>query len=106
VTYVVVVDYAVPPGRGYITKTVPISMRSTDTAYLAVIFSAASDIMAHETPADRLVRGLYLPSSYVGMLLTQGHTRLGYDTVARYLSNKQFIEFVAHGLVGTIGITV
>jgi hypothetical protein len=69
-------------------------------------FVKLTDTMAHETPADRLIRGLYLPSSYVGMLLAQGSTRLGYDTVARYLSNKQFIEFAAHGLVGTIGVTV
>jgi hypothetical protein len=69
-------------------------------------FLKLADTMAHETPADRLVRGLYLPSSYVSILLAQDRTQLGYDTVDRYLSNKQFIEFVAHGLVGTIGITV
>ncbi|GFJ84935.1 hypothetical protein Phou_091150 [Phytohabitans houttuyneae] len=69
-------------------------------------FLKLADTMAHETPADRLIRGLYLPSSYVGILLAQNRTRLGYDTVDRHLSNKQFIEFVAHGLVGTVGITV
>jgi hypothetical protein len=47
-----------------------------------------------------------LATRYVGILLARNHTRLGHDPVDRYLSNKQFVEFVAHGLVGTIGSTV
>lgn len=60
-----------------------------------------------------MIPGIYLPLSYVDILLTddmtlgpQGGRRLGYDTVARYLSNKQFIELTAHGLVGTVGVSV
>jgi hypothetical protein len=68
-------------------------------------FLKLADADGRDTPADRLVRGLYLPSSYTRILLGQGRTRLGYGTGDRYLTNQQFIDLVAHGLVGTVGIT-
>ena len=58
-------------------------------------------------------RGLYLPVSYVRLLMKDSRTRgprggvrLGYDTVPRYLANTDFIELVKSGLVGTVGTTV
>lgn len=45
--------------------------------------------------------GMYLPVSYIRMLLKDGPTKsgLGYETVERYLVEAQFIELVTHGLV-------
>lgn len=58
-------------------------------------------------------KGLYLPVSYVRLLLedprirgARGGARLGYDTVSRYLTNTEFIDLVKTGLVGTVGTTV
>ncbi len=73
--------------------------------------------LAHGLETDRvafgMIPGLYLPLSYARILLRhdttlgeRGGRRLGYGTVSRYLSNKQFIDLAAHGLVGTIGISV
>jgi len=74
VTYVVVVDYAVPPGRGYITKTVPIWMRSMDAAHLAVIFSATSSRSG--TAVDRL--------THVGAVVrSSGHRVSTYDKLLK-----------------------
>ncbi|MGV9328204.1 hypothetical protein [Streptosporangium sandarakinum] len=66
-------------------------------------------------PVEGLVPGMYLPVSYVRLLLKDDCTRgvqagsearlLGYDQVERYLINTQFIELVKHGLAGTVGTT-
>jgi hypothetical protein len=72
--------------------------------------------LAQDRAPDRtafgMIPGMYLPLSYIDILLKddmtlgpRGGRRLGYDTVGRYLSNKQFIELTAHGLVGTIGVS-
>jgi hypothetical protein len=60
-----------------------------------------------------LVPGMYLPVSYLRLLLEDESTRgtragstaryLGYSTVERHLVNDQFVELVKHGLVGTVG---
>ncbi|MEW5627269.1 hypothetical protein AB1388_11955 [Streptomyces hydrogenans] len=54
--------------------------------------------------------GMYLPLSYVRLLLQDdctrgpnGGRRLGYDYADRHLINSQFIELVKHGLAGTVG---
>jgi hypothetical protein len=47
-----------------------------------------------------------MSASYVRILLAEGCSHLGYDTVGRYLSNQQFIDLVAHGLIGTVGVSV
>jgi hypothetical protein len=62
-----------------------------------------------------LTPGMYLPVSYVRLLLgdestlgirTDSQARiLGYDRVERHLVGQQFVELVKHGLVGTIGVT-
>ncbi|WP_206062217.1 hypothetical protein, partial [Nonomuraea basaltis] len=64
-------------------------------------------------PVEGLVPGMYLPVSYVRLLLQDDCTRgaqadsaarlLGYKQVERYLVNTQFIELVKHGLAGTVG---
>ena len=67
-----------------------------------------------EDPTDMTPgKGLYLPVSYVRLLLedprirgARGGTYLGYDTVSRYLTNTEFIDLVKTGLVGTVGTTV
>lgn len=58
-------------------------------------------------------KGLYLPVSYVRLLLEDDRTmgpnggvRLGYETVPRYLANSEFIELVKNGLVGTVGTSL
>lgn len=66
-------------------------------------------------PVEGLVPGMYLPVSYVRLLLKDDCTRgvqagsqarlLGYEQVERYLINTQFIELVKHGLAGTVGTT-
>ncbi|WP_160050521.1 hypothetical protein [Nocardiopsis sp. FR4] len=74
--------------------------------------------LAQWTPEDDSTslaptRGLYLPVSYIRLLLDDPRTRgprggtlLGYDTVPRYLANTEFIELVKTGLVGTVGTSV
>jgi hypothetical protein len=73
--------------------------------------------LAQDQAPDRaafgMVPGQYLPLSYIRILLSddstlgeRGGRRLGYGIVGRYLSNKQFIDLTAHGLVGTIGISL
>ena len=67
-------------------------------------------------PVEGLVPGLYLPLSYVRMLLADDCTRgvrdgynsryLGYPQVERYLVGDQFVELVKHGLAGTVGTSV
>jgi hypothetical protein len=59
--------------------------------------------------------GMYLPVSYVRLLLKDDSTRgerpnskariLSYKRVDRHLISTQFIELVKHGLVGTVGVT-
>lgn len=66
-------------------------------------------------PVEGLARGMYLPVSYVRMLLENDCTLgpqkgsqarlLGYDRVERHLVGAQFVELVKEGLVGTIGTT-
>ncbi|MFI1464985.1 hypothetical protein [Nocardia carnea] len=69
--------------------------------------------------ATDLADGMYLPVSYVRLLLDDpctlsGRTRkdgsagrvLGYPQVPRRLTNTQFIDLVKHGFAGTIGVTV
>ncbi|QVQ50926.1 hypothetical protein J4H86_18980 [Spiractinospora alimapuensis] len=58
-------------------------------------------------------RGMYLPVSYVRLLLEhpctegiRGGRRLGYGVVPRYLDNSRFIDLVKEGLIGTVGTTV
>ncbi|MFJ6212042.1 hypothetical protein ACIQGZ_01675 [Streptomyces sp. NPDC092296] len=61
-----------------------------------------------------LTPGMYLPVSYVRLLLEDDCTRgregsearlLGYDQVERHLVSTQFVELVKHGLAGTVGTT-
>ncbi|WP_175583185.1 hypothetical protein [Nocardia cyriacigeorgica] len=72
-----------------------------------------------ETRPDSLAPGMYLPVSYVRLLLQDDCTlsgryrgngepgrMLGYKQVPRHLVNTQFIELVQHGLTGTVGVTV
>ncbi|MFB6712214.1 hypothetical protein [Streptomyces sp. NPDC056358] len=54
--------------------------------------------------------GMYLPLSYVRLLLQDdctrgpnGGRRLGYSYADRHLINSQFVELVKHGLAGTVG---
>ncbi|MGI8335264.1 hypothetical protein ACRYCC_35390 [Actinomadura scrupuli] len=66
-------------------------------------------------PVEGLVPGMYLPLSYVRLLLADDCTRgprtgseariLGYKQVERYLVATQFVEMVKYGLVGTVGTT-
>lgn len=71
------------------------------------------------TRLDSMAPGMYLPVSYVRLLLQDdctlsGRTRnngesgrmLGYPQVPRHLVNTQFIELVQHGFAGTVGVTV
>jgi hypothetical protein len=68
----------------------------------------------HDDPLDQgPAPGMYLPVSYVRLLLEDPHSRgpegghvLGYQNVERYLANTQFLELVKEGLVGTVGTTV
>ncbi len=69
----------------------------------------------YRQPADSLTSGMYLPVSYVRLLLQDDCTRgpsdqgdaryLGYNRVERHLVNSQFIELVKNGLAGTVGTT-
>ncbi|MFF7157896.1 hypothetical protein [Streptomyces sp. NPDC008139] len=66
-------------------------------------------------PAQGLSPGMYLPVSYIRLLLKDDCTRgaksnstariLGYDQVERYLTGTQFIDLVKNGLAGTVGTT-
>jgi hypothetical protein len=68
-----------------------------------------------ENTNTELAPGMYLPVSYLRLLLKDDSTRgpraeagaryLGYATVERHLVNDQFVELVKHGLVGTVGVT-
>ncbi|WP_157186624.1 hypothetical protein [Nocardia jiangxiensis] len=79
--------------------------------------------LAHWSPSSRpprvdtLIDGMYLPLSYVDVLLNDpctlsGRERqngrpgrvLGYKQVPRHLVGSQFIQLVQHGLVGTVGV--
>jgi hypothetical protein len=75
-----------------------------------------------EKRIEKLAPGMYLPVSYVRLLLEDDctlslragkykedgkNTRLlGYPQVPRHLVNTQFIELVKHGLAGTVGTTL
>lgn len=66
-------------------------------------------------PVQGLAPGMYLPVSYLRLLLEDDSTRgkrtnstariLGYDQVERHLTGTQFIDLVKHGLAGTVGTT-
>jgi hypothetical protein len=63
--------------------------------------------------ARELANGMYLPISYIRMLLEDDSTRgpydgriLGYENIERHLVGTQFIELVTHGLIGTVGVSV
>ncbi len=66
-------------------------------------------------PVEGLAHGMYLPVSYVRILLENDCTRgpqkggqarlLGYDRVERHLVGAQFVDLVKEGLVGTVGTT-
>lgn len=68
---------------------------------------------ARTHPVQGLAPGMYLPVSYLRLLLKDDRTRgrrgnddtrvLGYDTVERHFTGTQFIDLVKHGLVGTVG---
>ncbi len=65
------------------------------------------------SPSQELTPGMYLPLSYVHLLLADECTRgrgdariLSYERVGRHIVGTQFIELVKHGLVGTVGTTV
>lgn len=67
----------------------------------------------HDQPSQGLAPGMYLPISYVRLLLADDSTRgrgnsriLGYENIERYLVNTQFIELVKHGLAGTVGVSI
>lgn len=69
--------------------------------------------LAHWSDTDNLnnsrelANGMYLPVSYIRMLLKDDSTQgaLGYDNVERHLVGRQFIELVTHGLVGSVGVS-
>jgi hypothetical protein len=68
-----------------------------------------------KNPVEGLAHGMYLPVSYVRILLENDCTLgpqkgskarlLGYDRVERHLVGAQFVELVKEGLVGTVGTT-
>ncbi|PPS89356.1 hypothetical protein BZZ08_01851 [Streptomyces sp. MH60] len=70
---------------------------------------------ADKRPMQDLAPGMYLPVSYVRLLLEDDCTRgkranstariLGYGQVERHLTSTQFIDLVKHGLAGTVGTT-
>ncbi|MGK5545902.1 hypothetical protein ACSNOH_14375 [Streptomyces sp. URMC 127] len=70
---------------------------------------------ADKRPTQDLAPGMYLPVSYVRLLLEDDCTRgkranstariLGYGQVERHLTSTQFIDLVKHGLAGTVGTT-
>jgi len=70
---------------------------------------------ADRRPTHGLAQGMYLPVSYIRLLLDDDCTRgkragstariLGYDQVERHLTETQFIDLVKHGLAGTVGTT-
>ncbi|MFI0445120.1 hypothetical protein [Actinomadura sp. 6N118] len=63
---------------------------------------------AMDPDAPSLLNGLYLPLSYLELLLNdekvigpKGGRRLGYDTVDRYLASTLFIDLVKEGWIGS-----
>ncbi|MFF7411049.1 hypothetical protein [Streptomyces lydicus] len=66
-------------------------------------------------PVEGLAPGMYLPVSYVQLLLKSDCTRgsqkgsearlLGYEHAERHLVGAQFVDLVKEGLVGTVGTT-
>jgi hypothetical protein len=92
------------------TATKPSEWRlGTDPCFLKLAYWPQD---ASERLVDGLTPGMYLPTSYVRLLLGDDCTRgpqsawiLGYDRVERHLVNTQFIELVKHGLAGTVGVT-
>ncbi|MEU5372265.1 hypothetical protein ABZ362_25380 [Streptomyces sp. NPDC005951] len=70
---------------------------------------------ASRQPVQGLAPGMYLPVSYIRLLLDDDCTRgkrsgsdtriLGYNQIERHLTGTQFIDLVKHGLAGTIGTT-
>jgi hypothetical protein len=81
----------------------------SDPCFLKLALWQDDDDPLDQGPAP----GMYLPVSYVRILLQDHSSRgpkdgrvLGYGNVNRYLANTQFLELVKEGLVGTVGTTV
>lgn len=91
--------------------TVPSEWRmSRDSCFLKLALWPSDTTVQ---PVDGLVPGMYLPLSYVRLLLAAPCTlgpregrRLGYKEVERHLVGSQFVELVKHGLAGTVGTSV
>lgn len=87
----------------------PVDWRlATDPCYLKLAYWPTPQ------PEKRLdlTPGMYLPVSYVRLLLNdpstqgpRGGRRLGYPQVERYLVGSQFVDLVKHGLTGTVRAT-
>ncbi|WP_220504558.1 hypothetical protein [Microbispora sp. H13382] len=83
-----------------------------DSCFLKLAYWPRDD---RSSRVEGLAPGMYLPLSYVRLLLHDECTRgprqgqnarlLGYRQVERYLVGAQFIELVKHGLAGTVGTT-
>ncbi|WP_378736082.1 hypothetical protein [Nocardia brasiliensis] len=92
---------------------------SSDACFLKLAYWPKSPEASSANRADSLTPGMYLPVSYVRLLLANectlsGRERddgtpgrmLGYQHVPRHLVSSQFIELIQHGLAGTVGVTV
>ncbi|MBU6530166.1 hypothetical protein [Streptomyces mayonensis] len=85
---------------------------SSDPCFVKLAYWPES---ADPRPAHGMARGMYLPVSYIRLLLEDDCTRgkranstarmLGYEQVERHLTGTQFIDLVKHGLAGTVGTT-
>lgn len=80
-----------------------------DPCFLKVAYWPES---AHEALVPGVTPGMYLPLSYVRLLLADDATLgprqgrlLSYRRVERHLIGSQFIDLVVHGLVGTTAVT-
>ena len=80
-----------------------------DPCFLKVAYWPES---AHEALVPGVTPGMYLPLSYVRLLLADDATLgprqgrlLSYKRVERHLIGSQFIDLVVHGLVGTTAVT-
>ncbi|MFD7826286.1 hypothetical protein [Kitasatospora sp. NPDC059803] len=80
---------------------------SSDPCYLKLAYWPENGL-----PDHGLAPGMYLPVSYVRLLLAddctlgeRGGRVLSYKHVNRHMINTQFIELVKHGFAGTVGTT-
>jgi hypothetical protein len=79
-----------------------------DSCFLRLAYWPTED--PDRRSVDPLAPGMYLPLSYVRLLLEddctlgpRGGRILGYKQVERHVINTQFVDLVTHGLAGTIG---